>query len=74
MNKWSDMWYVDKVHYQKDWGDHPQTGDWTFAWGIYENTTGKLISRRYSRQVDAKVGAALLFNSMQKQIENVLLG
>jgi hypothetical protein len=75
MNKWQDMFVIEEVHFQLDWGDHPMTGDWSSGWIVKNIATGKQASdRRYSRKVDAKVGAAMMFRSIQKSIEKTLLG
>jgi hypothetical protein len=74
VNKWQDIFRVGEVSYQLDWGDHPRSGDWAIAYGVYRIDTGELISRRYSRERDAKVGAAHMFRHIQKEIEKTLLG
>lgn len=67
--EWQKVFYIGEVHYQKDWGDHPQTDDWTYAWGVYNKATDELVTKRkYSGWNDACRGAAQIYNHIEKSL------
>lgn len=76
MTSWQDMFYVGIWMRQREWGDHPRTGDWYEAFTIFYCHTKTRVntSRCYSTEKDAKRGAAMLFRSYMKSIEKDLLG
>lgn len=68
---WESYFYVSQVFYQKDWGDHPSTGDWTQAYTVFCKETREPVTvRRYKLLQDAKRGAAQIYNKIEKTLLN----
>jgi len=63
------MLYIAKIPYQKDWGDHPQTGDWTEGYTVFNVLNAERVTKRfYSSKKDAERGAAQIYNHIEKSL------
>ena len=63
------MLYIAKIPYQKDWGDHPQTGDWTVGYTVFNVLNSERVTKRfYSSKKDAERGAAQIYNHIEKSL------
>lgn len=75
MNKWEDMFYVATITRQINWGDHPRTGEWTEGTTVFYRSNGKQATKRfYSREVDARRGAAQMFRRYMKKNRERIVG
>ena len=73
MNSWQDMFEIVRVSHDVERNDGTSFSTIRFAL-MYKSTGALYEKRKYSADIDAKRGAAMIFRSYMKSIEKALIG